>query len=112
MRALRRLLDRVHPLFAKGGTLERFGAVFEMIDEFLYTASTVNRGGPHVRDGADLKRVMTFVVIGVFPCILMALYNTGFQANTAMAAMRLESIPGWRGTWLDTLGIGDRKSVV
>ena len=77
-----------------------------MLDGFFYTMSTVNRTAPHVRDGVDLKRVMTFVVIGLLPCTLVALYNTGYQANTAMASMGIESASGWRGALLNGLGIG------
>ncbi len=106
MKSLRRILDRMTPLFEKGGRYEKYYSIFEMIDGFFYTLSTVNRAAPHIRDGADLKRVMTFVVIGVFPCTLMALYNTGLQANAAMASMGIDSAPGWRGALLDGLGIG------
>ncbi len=106
MKGLRRLMDRLNPLFAKGGPYEKYYAVFEMIDGFLYTLSDVNRSAPHVRDGADLKRVMTFVVIGLIPCIFMGMYNTGLQANAAMANMGIESAAGWRGGILEGLGIG------
>ncbi len=106
MKGLRQFLDRYEPLFSKGGKYERFFVVFEMIDGFFFNASTVSPTAPHVRDASDLKRVMTFVVIGVFPCTLMALYNTGLQANTAMAGLGIDSVPGWRGFLLEGLGIG------
>ncbi len=106
MKGLRQFLDRYEPLFSKGGKYERFYVVFEMIDGFFFNASTVSPTAPHVRDASDLKRVMTFVVIGVFPCTLMALYNTGLQANTAMAGLGIDSVPGWRGFLLEGLGIG------
>ncbi len=106
MKGLRQFLDRYEPLFSKGGKYERFYVVFEMIDGFFFNASTVSPTAPHVRDASDLKRVMTIVVIGVFPCTLMALYNTGLQANTAMAGLGIDSVPGWRGFLLEGLGIG------
>ena len=105
MKGLRQFLDRYEPLFSKGGKYERFYVVFEMIDGFFFNASTVSPTAPHVRDASDLKRVMTFVVLGVFPCTLMALYNTGLQANTAMAGLGIDSVPGWRGFLLEGLGI-------
>ena len=112
MKPLRRLLDRVEPLFSKGGPYEKFYVVYEMMDGFLYTMTTVNRSAPHVRDAADLKRVMTFVVIGVLPCTLLALYNTGYQANTAMATMGIEAASGWRGALLNALGVGYSPSSI
>ncbi len=106
MKGLRRLMDRLNPHFAKGGKYEKYYALFEMIDGFFYSLPDVNQSAPHVRDGSDLKRVMMFVVIGLIPCTFMGIYNTGLQANAAMASMGIESAAGWRGGILDGLGIG------
>ena len=106
MKGLRRLLDRLNPHFAKGGKYEKYYALFEMIDGFFYSLPDVNQSAPHVRDGSDLKRVMMFVVVGLIPCTFMGMYNTGLQANAAMASMGIESAAGWRGGVLDGLGIG------
>ena len=78
---LRKLLDRIEPLFLKGGKLEKFYPVFEAQDTFLYSPATVTRGTTHVRDAIDTKRMMSIVIVALLPCILMALYNTGYQAN-------------------------------
>lgn len=106
MSRLRRFLDRLEPSFQKGGPYHRFYAVFEMVDTFLYSPADTTRGSPHVRDGIDLKRLMTYVVISTFPVILMMLWNTGHQANLAMAQMGMTGLDGWRGTIISYLGIG------
>lgn len=103
---VRKYLDKIHPYFAKGGPYEKYYAIYEMIDTFIYTPPDVTRTSPHVRDAIDLKRVMSYVVVATLPCILMALWNTGYQANTAMAALGIESVPGWRGWILDYLSVG------
>jgi Na+-transporting NADH:ubiquinone oxidoreductase subunit B len=100
MRPLRRMLDKLEPLFARGGRFEKFNAIFEMVDTLFYSPPDVTRGSPHVRDALDLKRVMIIVVLAVIPCALVGMWNTGFQANTALSVMGIESIPGWRGTLL------------
>jgi len=92
----RDFLDSIEPNFTKGGKLEKYYGLYEMVDTFIYTPSDVTRGTTHVRDGNDLKRTMTFVVIATFFCILMAMYNSGYQANLAMEAMGLEEANGWR----------------
>lgn len=92
----RNFLDSIEPHFTKGGKLEKYYGLYEMVDTFLYTPAEVTRGTTHVRDGNDLKRTMTFVVIATFFCILMAWYNTGYQANVAMEAMGLDKADGWR----------------
>jgi Na+-transporting NADH:ubiquinone oxidoreductase subunit B len=104
--ALRRFLDKIHPLFLKGAPLERFYAIYEMVDSVLYNSAKPTQHAPHVRDGINLQRAMTYVVWATIPCILMALWNTGYQANTAMAALGLNGIDGWRGAILGLLGVG------
>jgi Na+-transporting NADH:ubiquinone oxidoreductase subunit B len=106
MSRLRRYLDRIEPNFQQGGPYHKYFAVYEMIDTFLYTPADTTRGSPHVRDGIDLKRLMTYVVISTFPVILMMLWNTGHQANLAMAQLGMTELEGWRGTLLHDLGIG------
>ncbi len=106
MRNLRRFLDKIHPYFAKGGPYERFYAVYEALDTFFYSPGDVTRNAPHVRDGIDLKRVMIYVWIAALPAILAGLWNTGFQANAAMAALDVQAASGWRGVVLAWLGVG------
>ncbi|HZW59830.1 MAG TPA: NADH:ubiquinone reductase (Na(+)-transporting) subunit B [Woeseiaceae bacterium] len=106
MKRLRRLLDRMEPLFVKGGRLERYHALFEMVDTLFYSPPDVTRGSPHVRDALDLKRVMIMVVLAVVPCLLVGTWNTGFQANAAMADMGAAAAGGWRGGVLALLGAG------
>ncbi|MGF1615598.1 MAG: NADH:ubiquinone reductase (Na(+)-transporting) subunit B [Gammaproteobacteria bacterium] len=105
-KALRRFFDRIEPLFAKGGRLERFNAVYEAFDTFFFTPSDVTARAPHVRDGIDLKRLMVYVVLAAMPCALWGMYNVGLQANQAMAGLDLISADGWRGTLTDAFGIG------
>ena len=104
MSGLRRFLDDLHPHFAKGGKFEKYFGLYEMVDTFIYTPPDVTRGATHARDALDLKRTMTYVVIATFFCILMAWYNTGYQAHLAMAKLGVESVPGWRGMIMDWFG--------
>jgi len=103
---LRRFLNRMEPLFSRGGTLERYGAVFEMVDTFLYTPADVTSGTTHVRDAIDLKRLMIAVVLAATPCLLIAMYMVGHESNSALATLGLEAAGGWRGTLLARFGIG------
>lgn len=102
---MKAFLDRQAKHFKKGGKLERWYPVFEMVDTFIYTPLEKTHGRTHVRDGIELKRIMTTVVIALLPCLLMALYNTGLQANLAIAASGAEP-GGWRHAVMNLFGVG------
>ena len=106
MSRLRRRLDRLQPLFARGGRYERFGALFEMVDTLLYTPGDTTRSAPHVRDSIDLKRVMIFVVLASAPAVLAGVYSAGHQANLALATLGVEAAQGWRGAAMRLLYAG------
>ena len=106
MKLLRSALDQAEPLFKPGGKLERLYPVYEMADTFMYTPGETTREASHVRDGLDLKRMMITVVGALVPCIFMAMWNTGYQANLALANMGLESAGGWRGVIIDSMEVG------
>ena len=110
MKVLRDLLDQAEPLFHKGGRLEKFYALYEAADTFLYTPGRVTEGPTHVRDGIDLKRTMITVVAALVPCIFMAMWNTGYQINSAMQQMGAATTGEWRGIIIDILGIGYNPS--
>jgi len=106
MRKFRNLLDRMEPLFIKGGRYEKYEAVYEMIDTLFYSPPHTTRTSPHVRDGIDLKRLMVYVVLAALPCAWFGIWNTGFQANMAMEALGVAEAAGWRGWILGLLAVG------
>jgi Na+-transporting NADH:ubiquinone oxidoreductase subunit B len=106
MKRLRSFLDRIEPLFVPGGRFVKYHALFEMVDTLFYSPPDVARGSLHIRDALDLKRVMILVVFAVTPAAIVGMWNTGFQANTALLAMGLDGIEGWRGMILPLLGAG------
>ncbi|MEM9185954.1 MAG: NADH:ubiquinone reductase (Na(+)-transporting) subunit B, partial [Planctomycetota bacterium] len=85
MKLLRDQLDRVEPLFTKGGSLEKLYPLYEAMDTFLYTPGHVTKAASHIRDSLDMKRMMIMVVVALLPCFFMAFWNTGYQANLAIA---------------------------
>lgn len=101
--AMRQFFDRIEPHFVKGGKYEKYFPLYEMVESFLYTPKSVTTAAPHARSYIDMKRIMTYVVLATVPCILMALYNTGYQTNMAIASHGAE---GWRAWIIGALGIG------
>jgi len=106
MKALRQILDGIGHHFEKGGRYERLYPLWESIDTFFYAPASRTKSGAHVRDALDLKRMMMTVIIAAIPCILMAMYNTGLQANLALDPAKLGELPGWRHVVMRALGVG------
>ncbi len=108
MKFLRDMLDKIHPLFDKGGKFERFYPLYEAQDTFLFTPGHVAKGLTHIRDAIDLKRMMTMVVVSLIPCVLMSFWNTGYQANLAISRILdagLEPAFDWHQTIHAMLGL-------
>jgi Na+-transporting NADH:ubiquinone oxidoreductase subunit B len=99
-------MQRIRPAFGDGGKLQRLAPLYEAIDTFLYTPGAVTRGPTQIRDSMDLKRMMSVVLVALVPCIFMAFYNTGYQANLAMQAVGIESVDNWHGAIMEMAGVG------
>ena len=56
---------------------------------------------------------MITVAMALFPCILMAMYNTGFQSLKALEGMGSLEVAGWRGLVFHGLGFTvDKGSII
>ncbi|SLN37836.1 NADH:ubiquinone reductase (Na(+)-transporting) subunit B [Ruegeria meonggei] len=102
---LRSFFDRIEPNFTKGGKYEKLFPIYEMVESFIYTPKTVTSVAPHARSYVDMKRIMTYVVIATIPCILWGMWNTGYQANSAIATLGPDAATGWRIAVLQMFGI-------
>ncbi|MHC4408558.1 MAG: NADH:ubiquinone reductase (Na(+)-transporting) subunit B [Planctomycetota bacterium] len=103
MSALHRMFERMTPTF-KEGRLKALWPVFEAVETFLFPTSRRNPGDPHIRDALDFKRMMFTVVVALLPCVVMAFWNTGYQANLAMKELGLQSVTNWRSVIMDPIG--------
>ncbi len=101
-RFLRALLKKQEKLFS--GKRERLYPLHEAGDTFLFTPGDVTKNPSHVRDALDLKRTMIVVVIALAGCIFMACYNTGYQANLAIAT-GAAALDTWRTALMATMGL-------
>lgn len=80
MKFLRDALDKVKPNFEKGGKWEKFYYIYEAHETLLFAPKdTTKARGVQIRDAIDMKRLMMTVIISLIPCLLFAIYNTGYQ---------------------------------
>ena len=103
---LNNLLNKAAPHFQQGGRLRRWYPLFEAANSFVMGSNRRTSAAPHIRDGMDLKRIMVLVVTALLPCVFMALWNTGYQANSALFNLGISTPPGWRGALMSGIGIG------
>ena len=106
---LRKILDDLEHHFQEGGRFQKYYALFEVFDTFLYSPSSVTRSTAHVRDGVDLKRIMITVWLAAFPAMFYGMYNLGIHATEAMPAGY--AVEGWRGWLIELLGGYDASSI-
>ena len=104
MKFLRDLLDKQKPHFTEG-KLKKFHYAFDAMETILFTTGEVTKRASHVRDFMDLKRTMILVVLALLPAVLMALYNTGLQANLAIAKLAEFSAATWQQSFIQMLGL-------
>jgi Na+-transporting NADH:ubiquinone oxidoreductase subunit B len=104
MKFLRQMLDSQHENFTTG-KFSKFYPIYEAIDTFAFTPGEVTEGSTHLRDGLDLKRLMVTVAVALSPCLLMALFNTGYQANSVLFNQGASEIAGWRGVLFALTGL-------
>ncbi len=105
MKFLNKFFLDLKPLFDKGGRFERLYPLYEATDSFLFSTTKSTPEAPHIRDAIDLKRIMITVIIALIPCTVMALWNTGYQANSALAAAAGTLPEGWRGAVMSGVGV-------
>ncbi len=110
MKFLREFLESQEKHFEKGGKLEKLYPLYEATYTILFTPGHVTTKDSHVRDTLDLKRTMFTVVIALIPTVLMALYNTGYQANLALQQTGQAALDSWQGSVVQWLGIGHDPS--
>ncbi len=106
MKFLREFLESQEKYFKKGSKLEKLFPVYEMTYTILFTPGYVTTKDSHVRDTLDLKRTMFTVVIALVPTVLMALYNTGYQANLALQQTGQVTLDSWQGSVIEWFGVG------
>ncbi|MBS3798131.1 NADH:ubiquinone reductase (Na(+)-transporting) subunit B [Pseudoalteromonas sp. BDTF-M6] len=82
---LKKFLEDIEPHFEAGGKHEKWYALYEAVATIFYTPGYVNKGGTHVRDNIDLKRIMILVWMATFPAMFFGMFNIGHQAADALA---------------------------
>jgi len=85
---------------------DRLRPIFDALSSLIGRSGVVTTSAPQVRSGLDMRRVMAIVLIALLPCVLAALYNTGYQANFTLVEEVGDLYPeGWRGSVMSLLGI-------
>ena len=108
---LKSYIESLEPHFTKGGKFEKLYPLYEAIDTGLYSPPSVTNNSAHVRDGIDLKRIMITVWLCAFPAMFFGMWNIGFQANTALEAMGVADVEGWRGALIAMFAGHDATSI-
>jgi len=82
-KSLRRFLEKNSTHFSEGGKYSKFHSLFEAVETIFFIPAIPARFAPFVRDGIDLKRFMSIVLLALLPPLLFGIYNTGCQSLAA-----------------------------
>lgn len=77
MKWLARSLEKMRPLFEKGGRFHSLHPIFQAADGFFFSNPGETRNAPYGRDPLDVKRYMSMVILAVLPSLLAAVYFFG-----------------------------------
>ncbi len=86
---LKGLLERVEPLFEKGGKLERLYPAYDAFATLAFVLPNRTRSGAHIRDDFDSKRMMITVIIALIPPTLVGIFNVGYQRLLAAGMVEI-----------------------
>ncbi|MBF0433211.1 MAG: NADH:ubiquinone reductase (Na(+)-transporting) subunit B [Fibrobacteria bacterium] len=95
--SIHKFLDDLEEKSKKGGPLYRFRPLIEAGDTLFRSPNNRTTQGPHIRDNVSLKRMMTIVVLSLFPCVFFGIYNTGLQKCTALGITPDFALCMWEG---------------
>lgn len=76
---IKRLLEKTEKLFKKGGKLEIFFPVYDMLATMTFVSPERTKSGAHIRDYYDIKRLMISVIFACLPAFFFGIYNAGYQ---------------------------------
>ncbi len=108
---MRKFFDSIEHHFQEGGKFEKYYALYEVFDTFLYSPSSTTRTTAHVRDGIDLKRIMITVWLATFPAMFYGMYNLGFHANTLVEA-GAGAVNDWHAPLINLFGATDPNNLI
>lgn len=78
MKIIHNLLDISYKLFEKNKFLSRFKGIITATDEFFFGTDKVT-AIPHIVDNIDIKRFMSFVIIGLMPATIASVCIWGIR---------------------------------
>lgn len=81
--AKQNLFDKIAPAFARDGKFAALYPLYEAVATIFYSPAYVTARPSHVRDPIDLKRIMIFVWLAVFPTMFFGWYFIGIRAAEA-----------------------------
>lgn len=79
MQLIKNTINNLYSTIEKNKYLAKFKPVITATDEFLFGTDKVTQPIPHILDYNDIKRFMSFVVIGLMPVVAASVYFWGLR---------------------------------
>lgn len=85
MKILKDILEKTSSFVKKNPKLRKFYPLIEATDEFFFGTDKTTKFTPHILDGIDIKRYMSFVIIGLIPATIASIYFYGLRVLAIIA---------------------------
>jgi RnfABCDGE-type electron transport complex D subunit len=79
MKILKEFLENIAKFIGNKPLLKRFNPLVEAVDEFFFATDKTTKFSPHILDGIDIKRYMSFVIVALLPATLAGIYFYGLR---------------------------------
>jgi len=83
MKLIKKIFDSQRKHFSKTGRLKTLRPLFDAFETIFFIPSSTAQQTPFIRDGIDLKRFMSIVILALLPPLIYGVYNTGYQTGLA-----------------------------
>ncbi|MEW6357218.1 MAG: RnfABCDGE type electron transport complex subunit D [Planctomycetota bacterium] len=79
MKFLQKILEGMKKKFEEVPLLRPLKPVIDATDAFFFSPAAVTETVPHIRDGLDVKRYMSLVIVAALPAVVMSVYFFGLR---------------------------------
>ena len=85
LQMLAQIFDKLRPQFEEDGPFSFASPAFDTAENLFFTPIERTLTAPHIRDGVEIKRYMSMVIVALVPCLFAAWVSFGYHVLLMVA---------------------------